>query len=302
MRRLKKTGLVLVPEEAAATHVALFENVAQSLGLALVYLTAGSDCARTVLHANFVLADLTGNDPSVVCYVGVAHTFEKRVFLVTDAIDRLPYDLGSSRSWVIEPYSENQEIQRAIAQFLSIPYAIGPVRLMLGNYAFFGENVIARRFLAFLIDAACLLACIGLVLAFTETGHLLAARFVSIIQTPTRHEILDWENTAFESIWVWAFYATLAYFALSTWVLRATLGQLIIGLRVVQSDYRKAGFGTCLSRSLLSMLVIVTWGAAYLSALRGPGYRAVHDILSGAIVVQSQDFVAPAVPLRGDRE
>ena len=80
-----------------------------------------------------MLADVSGNDPEVLYSLGVAHTFGKRVFLVTDNLDRLPYDLASSRAWVVDPASDNRDILRAMAQFLRMPYAIGPVRVFLGQ-------------------------------------------------------------------------------------------------------------------------------------------------------------------------
>ena len=61
----------------------------------------------------------------------------------------------------------------------------------------------------------------------------------------------------------------------------------VLGLRVVQTDYRRATFGQCVGRALLSILVIMTYGAAFLSAMRRPGYRAVHDALSGTTVVRT---------------
>jgi uncharacterized RDD family membrane protein YckC len=96
--------------------------------------------------------------------------------------------------------------------------------------------------------------------------------------------------TLAQNVGIFAIYVAFAYFALSTWLLRATFGQMATGLRVVQTDYRRATFGQCVGRAVLSVLVIVTYGAAFLSAMRGPGYQAVHDVLSGTIVVRSQAF------------
>jgi uncharacterized RDD family membrane protein YckC len=97
-------------------------------------------------------------------------------------------------------------------------------------------------------------------------------------------------NEAVTGVLASAFYFLLAYFVLSTWLFRATLGQMVTGLRVVQADYRRATFGQCVGRAVLSVLVVMTYGAAFLSAIRGPGYRAAHDVLSGTIVVRSHAF------------
>ena len=287
----KKICLALAPRDRSATHVALFERMAQALEFELTYPAAGADRAAAILEASFVLADVSGNDPEVLYSLGVAHTFGKRVFLVTDNIDRLPYDLASSRAWVVDPSTDNRDILRAMVQFLSIPYAIGPVRVFLGKFAFFGEHLIARRFLAFLIDAIWMLLLLGGVLYLllpSDQSTIIArvAYFIRQLTAESDNAVRDTTQTVLAS----AVYVVLAYFALSTWLLRATFGQLVTDLRVVQTDYRRATFGQCVGRSVLSLLVIVTYGAGFLSALRGPGYQAVHDVLSGTIVVRSHAF------------
>ncbi len=93
-----------------------------------------------------------------------------------------------------------------------------------------------------------------------------------------------------QNVAVSAFYVVFAYSALSTWLLRATFGQFVTGLRVVQTDYRRATFGQCVGRAVLLTLVMMTYGAAFLSAMRRPGYQAVHDVLSGTIVVRSHAY------------
>ena len=287
----RKTALVLVPKRPSELHVALFERMAQALQFELVYPAAGSDRANSILEASLVLADVSGNDPEVLYWLGVAHTFGKRVFLVTDKLDRLAYDLASNRTWVVDPSSDNREIQQAMAQFLRVPYAMGPVRLFLGKFAFFGENLIAWRFLAFLIDAACLLPLLVLALHLVVPGDqpTVAGRAAALFQALM--EGADGTNgDATTTVVVSAGYLAFAYFALSTWLMRATLGQLITGLRVVQADYRRATFGQCVGRALLSLVVFMTYGAAFLSAMRAPAHQAVHDLLSGTIVVRSHTF------------
>lgn len=291
MRTARKTCLVLAPKNPAASHVALFERMAPALRFELVYPPAGGDRAGNILQAGFVLADVSGNDPDVLYWLGVAHTFGKRVFLVTDSVERLPYDLASSRAWVVDPASDNREILRAMEQFLEVPYAMGPVRLFLGKFAFFGDNLTARRFLAFLIDAVWMLALLGLVLYWVLPGDstTVAERVAFVIRAVTGHADSE-TREATEAALVSSAYFALAYFALSTWLLRASLGQLATGLRVVQADYRRATFGQCVGRCLLSVLVVMTYGASFLWAVRGPGHRAVHDVLSGTIVVRAHAF------------
>lgn len=291
MHKSRKTALVLLPKAPSQTHIELFAHMGQALQFDLVHLTPGDNRAWSILQASFVLVDVSGNDPEVLYCLGVAHTFGKRVFLITDTLDTLPFDLASNRTWVIDPSSDNGDIHQAMVQFLSVPNAVGPVRLFLGKFAFFGENLIAWRFLAFLIDAVCMLVLVAIALhlvmpgdqsTFTERIAALVQQAMEVSDGPVREQM--------DMVLASAVYLVLAYFALSTWLLRATLGQLITGLRVVQTDYRRVTFGQCVGRSLLSMVVVMTWGASFLSAIRGPGYQAVHDILSGTIVVRSHGF------------
>lgn len=282
-----RTCLLLVPNQPIAPHLALFERMAQALRFELVRPAAGGDRAQTILDASIVLADLSGNDPEVLYWVGVAHTFGKRVFLVADAVERLPYDLASSRAWLIDPASDNRDIQQAMAQFLRIPYAIGPVRVFLGKFAFFGENLIVQRFAAFLLDAALMLLVIGGIWYLTVRGQGLdaaqqAALLLHGMNDDAAREVRDTAATVMGG----GMYALAAYFAVSTWLLRGTLGQIALGLRVVQADYRRITLGQSVGRTVLSALVAFTYGGDFLWVLRGPGHRALHDILSGTIVVR----------------
>lgn len=283
----QKTCLALAARSQPPEHAALFARMAQELGFKLVSLERKTDCAERILTASFLLADVSGNDPEVLYYLGVAHTFGKRVFLVTDTIENLPYDLASCRAWVVDPASDNRDILRAMAQFLSVPYAIGPVRVFLGKFAYFGENLIALRFVAFLIDAAWMLILLAIALHLVvPSDH---ATFLETLELWLKEldRPLDGDTTTAQNVVMTMGYAVFGYFALSTWLLRATFGQYVLGLRVVQTDYRRATFGQCVGRAILSILVIMTYGAAFLSAMRRPGYRAVHDALSGTTVVRT---------------
>jgi uncharacterized RDD family membrane protein YckC len=287
----KKTCLVLASQAQSPGHAALFTQMAHELGFELIRMQGGFDRAACLLRASFVLADVSGNDPEVLYCLGVAHTFGKRVFLVTDTIDSLPYDLASCRAWVVDPASDNRDILRAMTQFLGVPYAIGPVRIFLGKFAYFGENLIGLRFVAFLIDALWMLILLGILLHLVVPSD--QASFMATLDAWFREMDRPFESedpTAAQTVIVAMAYGVFGYFALSTWLLRATLGQYFLGLRVVQTDYRRATFGQCVGRAVLSMLVIVTYGAAFLSAMRRPGYRAVHDALSGTIVVRTLAF------------
>ena len=277
----QKTCLVLQPTPHHETHLELFERLGETLGFELEFAADQPDLVQSILNASFIIADLSGNDAQVLYNLGVAHTFGKRVFLVTDNLDTMAFDLASTRAWVIDASADNAEIVQAMEQFLSVRQIIGPVRLFLGKYAFFGENLIFRRLGAFAVDALLILAILTGSILFMELGphSSLSGKIAFLLNTPEGSEKLM-------TIMVIAFYALIGYLVLLTWVLGATLGQQLSGLSVLQTDYRRATFAQSVGRTLLTYLVVMTGGAAFLSALRGPGYRAVHDILSGTIVVR----------------
>lgn len=278
-----KTCLALMPAPVHEAHLRLFERLGKDFGFEVHNAADQPDRVQGILHASFVIADLSGNDPQVLYDLGIAHAIGKRVFIVTDDITTLAFDLASTRAWVVDAATDSGEIRQAMQQFLASRQIIGPVRLFLGKYAFFGENLIVRRLAAFTIDSALMVAV-----------FLLGPWFVEIWPDTTILEkagllfegMRAGEDNPYLGMIVLAGYSFLGYFMLSTWMLSATLGQLLTGLRVMQTDYRRVTFGQSVGRSLLTVLVMFTSGAAFLSALRGPGYRAVHDLLSGTIVVR----------------
>jgi uncharacterized RDD family membrane protein YckC len=281
----RKQCLVLAPVQPPRGHLELFESMAQEFGFDLLHATDSQVRADYILQASFLIADVSGSDPGVMYDIGVAHTIGKRVFLVTDNLDALAFDMAGNRTWVIDPSTENRQIHRAMERFLGTDQAIGPVRLFLGKHAFFGENLIVRRFGAFLIDVLLIALVLALGLFFltgdqdtiTDKIDFLIGQF----GLPAG-ESAGW----LENLMVAAMYLLAAYFVLLTWILGATVGQLFTGVRVLQADYRRATFGQCVGRTALTVLVLWTFGAAFLSAIVAPGYRAAHDILSGTIVVR----------------
>jgi hypothetical protein len=69
------------------------------------------DVLSGLAESDLVIADLTGSNPNVYYELGLAHAFEKRVILLTQHVDELPFDL---RSYRVIPYSTHfAEIAKA---------------------------------------------------------------------------------------------------------------------------------------------------------------------------------------------
>ena len=279
----RKICIALTPAQPDKAHLQLFERLGREFGFKLIPLRSVDrpERVKSLIRASFLIADLSGNDPGVLYDLGVAHTLGKRAFLVTDNLDTLAFDLASSRTWVITSSSEYDEIYQAMQQFLRMRQTIGPIRLFLGKYAFFGENLIHQRLGAFLIDLLLFLAVAFWVFPWGGQDTIVGRVNFVIGQLEARSFDLN------EDYLIVAAYLMLAYLILSTWLLGASVGQLLTGVRVLQCDYRRVTFGQCVGRTALLYFVgIGTGGASFLWAARGPGYRAVHDILSGTVVVR----------------
>jgi uncharacterized RDD family membrane protein YckC len=281
----RRKCLVLAPAQPPRGHIELFESIARKFKFDLQYAADRQNRVDSMLQASFLIADISGNDPGLMYDIGVAHTIGKRVFLVTDNLDALTFDMAGNRAWLIDPSSDNQQIYLAMERFLATEQTIGPVRLFLGRHAFFGENLIVRRFAAFVIDVLLIALVLALALFFlTGDQHTITDKIDFLVG---QFGLPQGENAGwFENLMVAAMFLLAAYFVLLTWILGATIGQLLSGIRVLQTDHRRITFGQCVGRTALTVLVLWTYGAAFLSAIVPPGHRAAHDILSGTIVVR----------------
>lgn len=86
--------------------------------------------------AKIVLVDLTENNPNVCYELGLAHALNKPAIIVTDSIDKLPFDLKGFR---VIPYDKNipdwgkrleQDITDSLREVLADPKKSEPSRLL----------------------------------------------------------------------------------------------------------------------------------------------------------------------------
>lgn len=75
------------------------------------------DVLAGIIESELVVADLTGSNPNVYYELGVAHAFAKRVILLTQKLDELPFDLKSYR--VITYATHFAEMSKAHAQLVA---------------------------------------------------------------------------------------------------------------------------------------------------------------------------------------
>ncbi len=102
----KKAAFVLMPfaEEFEDVYQYLIADGLESAG----YIVKRADDIKSqnniigdiiegIVNSDILVADLTGANPNVYYELGVAHTLNKKVILITQEIDELPFDLRSYR-------------------------------------------------------------------------------------------------------------------------------------------------------------------------------------------------------------
>jgi len=98
-----------------------------------------------------------------------------------------------------------------------------------------------------------------------------------------------WWSGAFEMVIDWLYAALLIS---SPW--RATLGQAVMDLHVTDLNGDRISFGRATARYLAQILNLLTLGFGILMQVFSPRRQALHDLVSGTVVVRSRGH-APRV-------
>lgn len=102
----KKTAFILMPfaDEFSDVYEYLISNGLQDAGYAVKRAddiksqsNIIGDIIEGIVKSDLVVADLTGANPNVYYELGIAHALNKKVILITQEIDELPFDLRSYR-------------------------------------------------------------------------------------------------------------------------------------------------------------------------------------------------------------
>jgi uncharacterized RDD family membrane protein YckC len=80
---------------------------------------------------------------------------------------------------------------------------------------------------------------------------------------------------------VWLYFA-----AMEASALRATLGKLVVGVRVTTLDGRRIGFGRATARLLAKLLSLAPLGLGFVLAGVDARKQALHDKVAGTLVVR----------------
>ena len=89
--------------------------------------------------------------------------------------------------------------------------------------------------------------------------------------------------------WMIAVLLALSNFIIFPMFSSQTIGKMLTGLRIVKNDGTIASFGNLAMRHLVGYsLTILTLGLGFLSSIFNTSGRALHDYISGTIVVYGQ--------------
>lgn len=89
-------------------YIALFNELKEYFKEEYDFINAGDmdnqqnilkDIVVGISSADIIVADLTGNNPNVFYELGLAHAMNKKVIIITQAIDELPFDIKSYRAF-----------------------------------------------------------------------------------------------------------------------------------------------------------------------------------------------------------
>jgi uncharacterized RDD family membrane protein YckC len=141
---------------------------------------------------------------------------------------------------------------------------------------------VGMRFLATLIDGVV----IGLVVAPLAD--------VTLVRHPGFFLQIHYTSPA--SIAAWAI--SIAYFTILEGTLGATVGKLVVGLRVRTEDGTNAGFGAALVRNLLRVIDAVPYALPYLLGAifvwTSPRRQRLGDRIANTVVIHQRSRPSPA--------
>ena len=146
------------------SHFLLIKECGERLGLTVYRVDSHrfsgnivEAIAKALSDADLIVADLTGNNPNVMYELAIAHSLGKKVLIVTNDRNAIPFDVATYRAEIIDPDSpeHREELFRAMKDLGSSIHVTGP----LGGQLIYGQNLAARRVGAFGVDLGPFVVC-----------------------------------------------------------------------------------------------------------------------------------------------
>ena len=73
---------------------------------------------RLILEADIIICDLSGRNPNVLYELGIAHSQDKVVLLISDTLESVPFDLRAANIYVYDRQGSDQEAIRDIRMYI----------------------------------------------------------------------------------------------------------------------------------------------------------------------------------------
>jgi uncharacterized RDD family membrane protein YckC len=134
-----------------------------------------------------------------------------------------------------------------------------------------------RRFLAYIIDSIILFAVLSL---FGVSGWPGDAEMKKIIEGTAQFNM----NAYAITLVAWWIYG--AVLESSPW--QATLGKMALGISVADSEGRRLSFGRALARNVAKLVSDFTLMIGYVMAAFTSRKQALHDIMTGCVLIKRQ--------------
>jgi uncharacterized RDD family membrane protein YckC len=219
------------------------------------------EIVRSIRDAHLVIADLTGCNPNVYYEVGIAHALGKRVFLTAEDPDAARIDFEDFHICKLEmTHTGRDRLLQELRDFRDTPGILSPIDLYTGGLAVAGQPLMTRRIGSFLIDLPILFLP---TLLFNSSEWLVTALSVA---------------------------GFVAYFFLTTTLIGGSVGQKLLGLKVIRLDRSKPYAWQSLLRPVISLLSLAFLGIGFLWAVKPPRYQAVQDRITRTIIVKRRSL------------
>lgn len=276
--------VILMPfDDAYMHHSDILSETARAAGFQVKRLerhegteTITFSIITSILSADIIFADLSGNNPNVLYELGIAQSLSRKVLLLSDFEEPTPFDISAYFVHRIPAPSTTAaawpELAEAMCTLHNKKHGGGPVNDVLGDIVGrIGQPLFWRRAGAFLID-------------FYIIGTPV------FIGMPVFLDLISIKVADDRGMYVGLLYliGLFLYHFLFNALFGRTIGKWIFGLKVRGWNSRAVSWWRSGIRGAIGLLGYFTLGATYWIALAGPSYMALHDRWSGTMVVRGK--------------
>ena len=223
------------------------------------------DAIRLIASSELVLADVSGVELGPDYLLGVAHGLGRKVLHVTRDGDR-----GVTRGVLLLPIDDVDTSVRALGnalkQVIRQPHKRGPVAELLADEWAFGDRLVARRAVAFLMDIIF--------------GAAMAGAYMWGSSWQAQEPFEFWFGLIRLTVFAWALLSLLTLVLMGS-----TPGMAVVSLRLISTEGGAPHLRQVLGGFAASLLAFQPL-SGYWGVFLAPRYQSLEDALSGTRVVR----------------